>query len=484
MYTSRGFREWEIGDIDVIRRGDQYHLFHLVLPNHDYIAHAVSDDGMTWKRTRNALYTGEPGEWDDDMLWTMHVTRNPGRRTFEMFYTGLHRAEKGYIQRIGLAVSRDLMHWRKENEHNLPLAPRGVHCEAAGESDRGWVSFRDPYLFRHEKQDWLILCARVPRGLVSRRGCVGLVRRTDEGYVIEPPLFFPRVYDDVECPCLVVLEGQFYLIGSIREDMEVQYWCSETFRGEYRSFRSNVLLPKGNYAARTMRDGPHVLVFNSYIAGLNVESGTRTLPPPKQIRRAADGRLELVSYYRWEEKKRGSHPLRPDNFHHHLENPTATSGREGEGVRLSCRCGYEVFTTPEDNGAWIWEGELRVGQQGRCGLVFGLDDQLNGYFVSIDATRGVAIIRAWGSRPERIFQNYVYEDLQWATFPPNPEGRHAFRLIRWSSYIELSVDGVVRLSLVDARFKGRNLGVYLESADVSLCSQVLHSLEAPGQGQE
>jgi beta-fructofuranosidase len=483
MYSSRGFREWEIGDIDVVRRADQYHLFHLVLPNHDYIAHAVSDDGMSWKRTRNALYTGEPGAWDDDMLWTMHVSRNPARKAFEMFYTGLHRAENGYIQRIGRAVSRDLMHWRKENEKNLPLAAGDLHYEVSGQSDRGWISFRDPYLFRHEKQDWLLLCARVPHGLVSRRGCVGLVRRTEESYVLEPPLFFPRVYDDVECPCLVVLDGWFYLIGSIREDMEVLYWWSESFRGEYRSFRPNILLPKGNYAARTMQDGRHVLVFNFYIDGLNVETGARTLPPPKQLRRDSQGRLELVSYYRWEEKKRGSRALEREHFRPHLENPTADSGGEGSSLRFSSRCGHEVFTAPEDGGAWIWEGELRVIQQGRCGFVFGLDEQLNGYFISIDGSHGLASIKAWGSRPERIFQNYIYEDLQFAAFPPNPEGRYAFRLIRWGSYIELSLDGVVRLTLVDARFKGRTLGIYVESAEVALSAPILHSLESPVHDQ-
>ena len=48
-------------------------LFHLIIPNHDYIAHAVSKDGISWKRVKNALFVGDPGEWDDDMLWTMHV---------------------------------------------------------------------------------------------------------------------------------------------------------------------------------------------------------------------------------------------------------------------------------------------------------------------------------------------------------------------------------------------------------------------------
>ena len=47
MYTGHGFSDWGIGDVDVIKVGGTYHLFHLVLPHHAYIAHAVSDDGLT-----------------------------------------------------------------------------------------------------------------------------------------------------------------------------------------------------------------------------------------------------------------------------------------------------------------------------------------------------------------------------------------------------------------------------------------------------
>jgi len=475
MYTSRGFREWEIGDIDVIKRGQFFHLFHLVLPNHDYIAHAVSRDGMTWTRARNAIFTGQPGSWDDDQLWTMHVSWHAARKRYEMFYTGLHRAENGYFQRIGRAVSRDLMVWRKENEGNLPLVPTGAHYEGPGHSDRGWVSFRDPFLWRDRDQDWLLLCARVLGGPVSRRGCVGLVRRSEDGYHLEPPLFYPRMYDDIECPCLVELEGTCYLIGSIREDVQVHYWWCDTFQGEYRAFAHNLLLPRGNYAARTMRDGNRILVFNFFIAGLDVESGTRSLPPPKELRRRADGKLELSSCHRWEEKVRGV--ARLPEFRPCLANPTASVEGDGEHLRFICRSGFELFTAPAGEGAWLWELEWQTLRQGDCGLVFNLDGLLNGYFISLDAERGRTLIRAWGNRLERVFQNYIYETLQTGDFTPSPDRRCTLLLIRWGGYVELSVNGVVRLSLVDTRFSGADLGIYLESAELSLARMSLRHLE-------
>ncbi|TMV66690.1 glycosyl hydrolase, partial [Thioclava sp. BHET1] len=93
MYASHGFLRSDIGDVDVVYHDGLYHLFHLVLPNHDFIAHAVSNDGMTWRRVKNALFVDDPGAWDDDMLWTMHVTPDPDRHGgWRMFYTGLARS--------------------------------------------------------------------------------------------------------------------------------------------------------------------------------------------------------------------------------------------------------------------------------------------------------------------------------------------------------------------------------------------------------
>ena len=84
MYSGSGFSKWEIGDIDVFIHDGKFHLFHLIIPNHDYIAHTTSDDGINWERNKNALFVGHPGEWDDDMLWTMHISKEDD--LFTMYY--------------------------------------------------------------------------------------------------------------------------------------------------------------------------------------------------------------------------------------------------------------------------------------------------------------------------------------------------------------------------------------------------------------
>ena len=72
MYTPRGQGLSELGDIEVVVGDDgRLHLFHLTLPNHDVVQHAVSDDGLHWEPLPNALHTGDPGDPDDDQIWTM-----------------------------------------------------------------------------------------------------------------------------------------------------------------------------------------------------------------------------------------------------------------------------------------------------------------------------------------------------------------------------------------------------------------------------
>src|SRR5688572_10314445 len=143
MYSGSGFSDWEIGDITVIIHNDVYHLFHLIIPNHDYIAHAISMDGISWKRVKNALFVGDPGEWDDDMLWTMHVYEWEDR--FIMYYTGLQRKDRGIVSRIGIAESTDLINWIKIKKENYPVEPRGIFYETSNENPRTWLSFRDPF---------------------------------------------------------------------------------------------------------------------------------------------------------------------------------------------------------------------------------------------------------------------------------------------------------------------------------------------------
>ena len=273
MYSGYGFRKSEIGDVDVVVHNGEYHLFHLTLPNHDYIAHAVSKDGLHWRRVKNALFISDPPAWDDDMLWTMHVSRNPYQPgSWRMFYTGLSMEERGRVQRLGLAVSDDLYDWRKVNQGAFPLEAQSPHYESTVDEGRNWVSFRDPCFFEHDGKGCLVVSARVPHGPIIRRGCVALLKESvPNHFELQAPIFHPMRYDDLEVPSLVRLRDRYYLICSIREDVKIHYWYADQLEGPYRNLADNVLLPQGNYAARICQDGDRYLVWNFFYKGLKIE---------------------------------------------------------------------------------------------------------------------------------------------------------------------------------------------------------------------
>jgi beta-fructofuranosidase len=476
MYSGSGFSEWEIGDLTVIIHKGIYHLFHLIIPNHDYIAHATSKDGISWRRVENALFVGHPGEWDDDMLWTMDVCEVSGK--FEMYYTGLQRKDRGVVSRIGLAESDDLISWSKKNRDDFPIEPKGVYYEAYNANPRKWLSFRDPFRFEYKGEVYLLACARTIHGPINRRGCVGLIKITN--YKVErlPPLFYPMAYDDVECPCVFELKDRFYLIGSIREDVMVRYWFAPDFFGEYHSFHDDTLLPHGNYAARVVRDGEHLLVFNFFYAG-KIDL-LRVLPPPKELDTDDRGRLLLRSYYRWEKMTIKSIPQEDfEILPQLLSNTTAQSNVEAGKWTCGARSGYEVFSFQRPSQSFIWEGNLTVEGMGKLGLVTDIDPDGSGYFISFDVSNGLVQIRSWGFDPSNNRKNFIFNNIQSNVFKTNKERSFNFKLIRYGHYIELSINDVVKLTLIDLSYSEGNIGLYSASSIISLQSSIVHVLPDP-----
>jgi beta-fructofuranosidase len=483
MYTGRGFNRSELGDVDILRHDGMYHLFHLVLPNHDYIAHAVSVDGLLWRRVRNALFIGEPGDWDDDMLWTMHVSRDPdGPASWRMFYTGISRREGGRVQRIGLARSPDLYHWEKAGGLHYPLSIEGPHYESSTEEGRHWVSCRDPFFFIDGQDRYLLVDARVPSGPVARRGCVGIAREVSpDSFVWEHPLFVPRMYDDIEVPVLSKIGDEYYLVGNIREDIKVHYWHSPNLRGPFEAHADNVLLPKGNYAVRLIPEEDRLLLWNFYISGSD-NAGGRILPPPAELKRKKDGTLYISSYSGFDDKVQATleheslFPLQPV-----LGNPTAEIEETDWSREIRSVSGYEVCFLKPEAADFRLRGEVCLEGLGKFGLVIRSNEEASGYYISLDVLNGFVQTRFWGTRDQaELEEAFEFTDLQESHFQVSPDRTHRLQALAWGGYLEFSIDGIIVLRLVDTRFmKGTRLGFYVESAVLKVSDLSLDILDGP-----
>lgn len=486
MYASHGFLQSDIGDVDVLYHDGLYHLFHLVLPNHDFIAHAVSEDGMTWRRVRNVLFVGDPGSWDDDMLWTMHVSGDPERPgSWRMFYTGLSRSEFGRIQRVGLARSDDLYTWTRCEEGGYPLEIDGRFYESSAEEGRKWVSFRDPFFYVDPVggERLLLFSGRVKDGPLIRRGCVGVAREVaPDRFAFRPHLHKPGLYDDVEVPNLVLIGGTYYLIGSIREDTKIHYWHADRLEGPYVNFFDNVLLPRGNYAARICRAGDRVLLFNFFARKAMYygrENINRLLPPPKEIVKDAEGRLVLKSFAGFDRLVRETRDVtEAGEIGLLFGNPHATLGEDDGDLRFGCLSGYEAFLLPGEHEDFRLRARLVMEGRGKCGLVLRVSDEGNGYYLALDLVKGHARIRHWGESANPEFEYaFRFEVLQNGDFYIQPGTTEwQIEVVTHGMYLEFSINGQVTLSLVDDGFHCGRVGFYAESAVLRLSDVRIETL--------
>jgi len=513
MYIESAGSRKSLGDVDVLYHEGIYHLFHLVLPNHDYIAHAISRDGLYWIRVENSLFIGHPGTWDDSMLWTMHVSADPHRPGhWRMFYTGISRHDRGLKQRIGMARSEDLYNWTKADVswvHNgkmprepldeptsitamvdatswFPIEPSAEYYESDITQGREWVSWRDPYYLRDQGKGWLLCSGRVNHGPLVRRGCVAAIEETGvDQFECRQPLHHPALYDDIEVPNLLKIADEYYLIGSIREDAKIRYWHTKKIGDPWQSYSDNVLLGQGNYAGRICEDDGGLLIWSFFSSNGLQRDSSNILPPPKRLVRNPAGFLRVQTYEKILQRviqtvdAKLLCPLGADI-------PAANCEIVGPRTRLSGCSGFQAFVFRENESDFRLAAKARLSGAGKCGIVLRMDrESRDGYYLSVDLLKGVVQLRSWGTdnaaTGERMMKFNTLQSGFWYTETP---GIADLQLIAWGSYIELSIDQRVVLSLANHDYDQGAVGFYVESAEVELQDLQLDRLEPPSQSDE
>lgn len=89
---------------------------------------ACSEDGLTWRRAKDepilSVHQKDCGTWEKDCIYQPWLVEHEGR------YYNLYNAAQGHIERMGLALSDNLLEW-KRYEHNpvIPNGPKGSYNE-------------------------------------------------------------------------------------------------------------------------------------------------------------------------------------------------------------------------------------------------------------------------------------------------------------------------------------------------------------------
>jgi beta-fructofuranosidase len=204
--------------------GTDYHLFFLQAPRslphpemrhrRASVGHAVSADLIDWEILPDALCPGPAGSWDDIATWTGSVIKTDG--TWYMFYTGVSSADEGLVQRIGLAVSTDLVVWERGPDGPLIEAdPRWYELlDTSVWHDQAW---RDPWVFADPDGHGYhaLITARSRHGPPDGRGVIAHAVSEDlRTWEVRPPLTSPSGFGQMEVPQVVAVDGRSILVFS------------------------------------------------------------------------------------------------------------------------------------------------------------------------------------------------------------------------------------------------------------------------------
>lgn len=282
-------------DFWLVQHGPDYHLFYLQAPRalddqelrhwHTTIGHAVSTDLRRWEILPDALHPSPTEGWDDYTTWTGSVIRYAG--LWHMFYTGSCRAEKGLIQRIGLATSLDLIHWTKYRANPVILLDPTWYetLEAELWHDQGW---RDPWLFQHPDtgQFHALITARINTGPSYGRGVIAQAVSSDlTRWETLPPLTKPGEFGIMEVPQLLYIQGRYYLLFSTSAELHsrrrqkrpqaepvtgTHYLVSDSPTGPFHYLTDQFLVgdPTGTFYSGKLTTGPdggwYFLAFRNF----------------------------------------------------------------------------------------------------------------------------------------------------------------------------------------------------------------------------
>lgn len=310
-------REHWLWDFWLATDGDRHHVFYLQAPRsltdpderhwNATVGHAVSTDLENWEVLPDALAPGPLGAFDDLSTWTGSVVARD--QSWAMLYTGTSHAERGLVQRIGLATSPDLDTWSQTNK--AVLEADALHYEMLDLNSWHDLAWRDPWIVTHPGTDEVeaLFTARSNRGDKYDRGVVGRARSRNllDWEVLEPwPA--PPGFGQLEVPQLLELEGRWYLLFS--SDLETQsmhrrrngagtgtyYLVGDSPEGPFEMIGDGVLEADrigSTYAGRIHDRGPGDPCFLAWERSTPEGDFVGRLASPRSVRVRGDGALEL-----------------------------------------------------------------------------------------------------------------------------------------------------------------------------------------------
>lgn len=292
--------------------GERFHAFYLKAsralldPERRHtrpaVGHAVSTDLRNWTVVADALVHEDAPAFDDQGIWSGSVMRDDSGG-YHFFYTGINRQTVMQVQRIGHAVSDDLMTWtRLGAEPILTADPRWYETyEVCGREP-----WRDPWIVR-EGDGWrMLITAASSTGALGQRGCVGTATSPDLiTWTAEAPLAEHVGLNQMEVLQPVEVDGRHVIVFCLcAADVHIPgaarktgTWTApaDSPTGPFHFDRAEPIDVEGNYAGRIVMDRagtPNLMAFVDFLPGQEL-GGSLGNPVPLAL--TERGTLQPVS---------------------------------------------------------------------------------------------------------------------------------------------------------------------------------------------
>ena len=198
-----------------VRHDGVYHAFYLQAPtalrdpalrhSNAGIGHSSSPDLVNWTPLPNVLEAGAGGDFDDLAVWTGSIVHRDG--LWHLFYTGVEARSHTKIQRVGHAVSTDLVAWTRRGLATQADARWYSTAADAPSYDEPW---RDPWVFRLDGLWHMLVTAREPTGSI---GSVGHCTSNDLAtWQVQPALSTNAGFSQIEVIQVLEVSGHHVIV--------------------------------------------------------------------------------------------------------------------------------------------------------------------------------------------------------------------------------------------------------------------------------
>jgi sucrose-6-phosphate hydrolase SacC (GH32 family) len=179
------------------------------------VGYATTKDFMTIDWISDRVLGADPHGWDDTSIWSGDIIKIDGG--FLMFYTSRNQAtHDGMTQNIGVAFTHHIQSFdRWFRIPSIRIQPQAPYEPQHVPEDLTIHAWRDPFLFRHQEQIYMLLSAKDPTKSIGKKGTVALLKAKNnsfEDWEYLPPICQPGFYAEMEVPQLYKASNEEYAL--------------------------------------------------------------------------------------------------------------------------------------------------------------------------------------------------------------------------------------------------------------------------------